>query len=126
MSSASEQHANDLPLTSQDIVGKKKSKVKFQCRLCRGSHQTHLYPHMDEALKLLEEMIVFQPQIPVAYCKLTLDPLVVDGMINLVPLSVSLVDHVVNLVMYLVDPINKVVDLIPSSLDPTLLLESIT
>jgi hypothetical protein len=33
MSSASEQHTNDLPSTSHDTVGKKKSRVKFPCML---------------------------------------------------------------------------------------------
>jgi hypothetical protein len=67
--------------------------------LCKGSHLTHLFPCMDEALKLLEDMIVSQPQLPAAYRKLSLNPPVVDGMIHLVPLSVNPVDHVVNLVM---------------------------
>jgi hypothetical protein len=53
MSSSFEQHVDDLPSTSQDIVGKKKSIFKFPCMLCRGSHQTHLFSHMDEASKLL-------------------------------------------------------------------------
>jgi hypothetical protein len=126
MSSASEQHVDDLLSTSQDIVGEKKSRVKFTCMFCRGSHQTHLFPRMDEASKFLEDMTVSQPQLPVSYRKLTLDPPVVDGMINLVPSSVSLVDHVVNIVMYLVEPIDKVVDPIPSSVDPTLPLETVT
>jgi hypothetical protein len=126
MSSASEQHVDDLPSTSQDTVGKKKSRVKFPCMLCGGSHQTHLFPRMDEASKLLEDMTVSQPQLPVSYHKLTLNPPVVDGMINLVPSSVSLVDHVVNMVTSLVEPVDKVVDLIPSSVDPTLPLESET
>jgi hypothetical protein len=82
MSSASEQHVDDLLSTSQDTVGKKKSRVKFLCMLCGGSHQTHLFPRMDEASKLLEDMTISQPQLPVAYRKLTLDPPVVDGMIN--------------------------------------------
>jgi hypothetical protein len=85
MSLASEQHANDLPSTSQDIVGKKKSRSKFLCMLCKGSHLTHLFPHMEEASKLLEGMIVSQPQLPTAYRKLSLNPPVVDGMINLFP-----------------------------------------
>jgi hypothetical protein len=55
---ASEQHANNPPKTSHDTVGKKKSRVKFPCMLCKGSHLTHLCPIMDEASKLLEEMIV--------------------------------------------------------------------
>jgi hypothetical protein len=98
MSLASEQHADDPPSTSHDMVGKKKSRVKFLCMLCKGSHLTHLCPHMDEASKLLEDMTVSQPQLPAAYRKLSLNPPVVDGMINLVPLSVNPVDHVVNLV----------------------------
>jgi hypothetical protein len=126
MSLASEQHVDDLPSTSHDTVGKKKSRVKFPCMLCKGSHLTHLFPRMDEALKLLEDMTVSQPQLPAAYHKLTLDPPIVDGMITLVPSSVNLVDHVVNLVTSLVEPVDKVVDPIPSSINPTLPLESET
>jgi hypothetical protein len=126
MSSASEQHLDDLPSTNHNTVGKKKSRVKFLCMLCKGSHLTHLCPHMDEALKLLEDLTVSQSQLLVAYHKLTLDPPVVDGMINPVPSSVNLVDHVVNLVTSLVEPVDKVVDPIPSSVNPTLPLESAT
>jgi hypothetical protein len=104
-------HVDDLPSTSQDIVGKKKSIVKFLCMLCGGIHQTHLFPCMDEASKLLEDMIVSQPQLLAAYRKLTLNPPIVDGMIN--PSSVNLVDHVVNMVTSLVEPVDKVVDPIP-------------
>jgi hypothetical protein len=120
MSSASEQHVDDLPSTSQNTLGKKKSRVKFPCRLCRGSHQTHLFPRMDEASKLLEDMTISPPQLPASYRKLSLNPPVVDGMINLVPPSVSLVDQVVNLVTSLVEPVDQVVDPIPSSINPTL------
>jgi hypothetical protein len=126
MSLAYEQHADNPPSTSHDTVGKKKSRVKFPCMLCKGSHLTHLCPHMDEASKLLEDMTVSQPQLPVAYRKLSLTPPVVDGMINLVPLSVSLVDQVVNLVMSLDEPIDQVVGPIPSSVNPTLPLKSET
>jgi cell division protein YceG involved in septum cleavage len=146
MSSASKQHANDLPSTGHDIVGKKKSRAKFPCMLCKGSHLTHLCPRMEEASKLLQDMTVSQPQLPVAYRNFSLNPPVVDGMITPDLSSVNPIDHVVNLVMSLiervdkvVDPIpysvnptlplesvNKVVDLIPSSVDPTLLLESET
>jgi hypothetical protein len=114
MSSASEQHVDDLPSTSHDTVGKKKSRVKFPCMLCKGSHLTHLFPRMDEASKLLEDMTVSQPQLPAAYHKFSLNPPVVDGMITLDPSSVNPIDHVVNLVMSLIEPVDKVVDLIPS------------
>jgi hypothetical protein len=146
MSLASEQHVDDLPSTSHDTVGKKKSRVKFPCMLCKGSHLTHLCSRMDEASKLLEDMTVSQPQLPAAYRNLSLNPPIVDGMITSVPLPVNQVDHFVNLVTSLVEPVDKVVDpipssinlvlpsesetkevdLIPSSIDPTLPLESVT
>jgi hypothetical protein len=125
MSSTSEQHTYDLPSTSRDVVGKKKSRVKFLCMLCRGSHQIYIFPHMDEASKFLEDMTIYQPQLPASYHKLTLNPPIVDGMINLVPSSVSLVDHLVNLVMSLVEPVDKV-ELILSSVDLILPLECVT
>jgi hypothetical protein len=126
MLSASEQHADDLPSTSQDTIGKKKSRVKFLCMLCKGSHLTHLCPCMEEASKLLEDMTVPQPQLPAAYRTLTINPPVVDGMINPVSSSISPVDQVVNLVTPLVEPVDKVVDMIPFSVNSTLLLESAT
>jgi hypothetical protein len=126
MSSTSKQHVDDLPSTSHDTVGKKKSRVKFPCMLCKGSHLTHLCPRMDEASKLLEDMTVSQPQLPTTYRKLSLNPPVVDGMINLVPLSVNLVDHVINMVTSLVELDDKVFDSIPSSVNPTLPPESET
>jgi hypothetical protein len=67
MLSTFEQHVDALPSTSQDIVRKKKSRVKFPCMLCKGSHLTHLFPRMDEASKLLEDTTVSQPQLPAAY-----------------------------------------------------------
>jgi hypothetical protein len=126
MSSASEQHTDDLQQTSHDTVGKKKIRVKFPCMLCKGSHLTHLFPHMGKALKLLEDMIVSQPQLPSAYRKLSLNPPIVDGMITLIPSPVNSVDHVVNLVTSLVESVDKVVDLIPSSVNRTLPSESET
>jgi hypothetical protein len=126
MSSASEQHVDDLPSTSQDIVGKKKSRVKFSCMLCKGIHQTHRFPHMEKASKLLEDVTVSQPQLPAAYRSFTLNPPIVDGMINPVPSLVSLFDHIVNMVTSLVEPVDKVVIPIPSLVDPTLPLESET
>jgi hypothetical protein len=56
MPSSSEQHVDDLLSTSQDIVGKNKSRVKFPCMICKGIHLTHIFPRMDEASKFLEDM----------------------------------------------------------------------
>jgi hypothetical protein len=81
---------------------------------------------MDEASKLLEDMTVSQPQLPIAYHKLSLNPPIVYGMITPVPSPINPVDHVVNIVASLVEPVDKVVDLIPSSVNPTLPSESET
>jgi hypothetical protein len=124
MSLAFEQHADDPLSTSHDTIGKKKSRVKFPCMLCKGSHLTHLFPCMDEASKLLEDMTVSQPQLPTAYRKLSINPPIVDGMITLVPSSVNPVDDVVNLVTSLVEPVDKAVDPIPFLVNPALPLES--
>jgi hypothetical protein len=83
-------------------------------------------PSYGRSLKIPGRHTVSQPQLPAAYHKLTLDPPIFDGMINLVPPSVSPVDQVVNLVASLIEPVDKVVDPIPSLVDPTLLLESET
>jgi hypothetical protein len=125
MSLTSEQHADEFPSTSHDIVGKKKNRSKFPYMLCRGSHLTHLFPCMDKASKLLEDMIVSQPQLPTSYHNFSFNPPVVDGMITPDPSSVNLIDHVVNLVTSLIEPVDKVVDPIPHSINPTLPLESV-
>jgi hypothetical protein len=126
MSLASEQHADDLPSTSHDTLGRR--KVESSSRVCyaKGVISLTFVPHMDEASKLLEDMTVSQPQLPAAYRKLSLNPPIVDGMITLVPSPVNPVDHVVNLVTSLVEPVDKVVDPIPSSVNPTLPSESET
>jgi hypothetical protein len=80
---------------------------------------------MNEALKLLEEMTVSQPQLLVSYCKISLNPPIVDGMITSVPSSVNTVDHVVNMVTSLIEPVDKVVNPIPYLVDPTLPLENV-
>ena len=71
---------------------------------------------MDEASKLLEDIIVSHQWILTFYCKLPLEP--------------PLVDKVVDLVLTLVNPTLplkseiEVVNLSPSLVDPTLLLKS--
>jgi hypothetical protein len=84
------------------------------------------FPSYERSLKITGRHDYFTTSTSTAYHKLSLNPPIVDGMINPVPSSVSSVDHVVNLVTYLVTPVEKVVDPIPSSIDPTLLLESVT
>jgi hypothetical protein len=75
--------------------------------LCKGDHYSHLCPCMDEGSSLLEKL-----QIPKGYHKISPNPSLVDGMVNLVPSPVS--------------PVAQVVDLFSSLVDPTLPLESDT
>jgi hypothetical protein len=105
MSSAPAGHVGDTPSTSDVKVGKKKTTVKFPCMLCKGDHYSHFCPRMDEASSLLEKL-----QLPTGYRKISPNPSLVDGLVNLVPSPVSLVDQVVNLVSSSVEPLPKVVD----------------
>jgi hypothetical protein len=114
-SSASVGHVDDTPSTSDVQVGKKKKTIKFPCMLCKGNHYSHLCPRMDEASSLLEKL-----QLPKGYRKLSSDPSLVDGLVNLVPSPVSLIDQVVNLVSSSIEPQTQVVDLVPSSISPAL------
>jgi hypothetical protein len=114
-SSAPAGHAGDTPSTSDVKVGKKKTTVKFPCMLCEGDHYSHLCPRMDEASSLLEKL-----QLPKGYRKISPNPSLVDGLVNLVPSPVSLVDQVVNLVSSSIEPQTQVVDPVLSSISPTL------
>jgi hypothetical protein len=115
MSSAFVDHVDDTLSTSDVQVGKKKQTVKFPSMLCKGNHYSHLCPHMDEASSLLEKL-----QLPKGYRKISSDPSLFDGLVNMVPSPVSLVDQVVNLVSSLIEPQTQVADLVPSSINPAL------
>ena len=75
-------HAVDKTSTTDNKVHGKKGKVIFPCRLCEGNHPIHLCPYMDEASKVLVNLIVSQPRHPTGYQKLSLDPLLVDQLID--------------------------------------------
>jgi hypothetical protein len=120
-SSASVGHAGDTPSTSDVQVGKKKTVVKFPCMLCRGDHYSHLCPHMDKAYSHLEKL-----QLPKGYRNISPNPLLVDGLVNLVPSLVSPVDQVVNLVSSSIEPQTQVADPVLSLINPTLHQKSVT
>jgi hypothetical protein len=86
-SSAPIGHVGDTPSTSDIKVGKKKTTIKFPCMLCEGDHYSHLFPRMDEASSLLKKL-----QLPIDYRKISPNPSLVDGMVNLVPSSINLID----------------------------------
>jgi hypothetical protein len=120
-SSASAIHVDDTLSTNDVKAGKKKTTIKFPCMLCKGDHYSHLCPRMDEASSLLEKF-----QLLKGYGKISLDPSLVDGLVNLIPSPVSPVDQMVNLVSSLIEPQTQVVDLVPSSINPTLHQNSVT
>ena len=79
-------------------------------------HRTYLFPHMDEASNLLEEIIVPQQRILTCYHKLSLKIPLVDQVVNPSP---SLVDPTLPLKSEF-----KSVDPVPTSVYPTLPWES--
>ena len=58
MSSASGHHTDDSPSTNDSMVKSWKGKVRNPCFLSKDMHFTYLCPLMDEASKLLEDIIV--------------------------------------------------------------------
>ena len=109
-------HADNPPSTNDSVVKSRKGKVINPCFHCKEMHFTYLCPLMDEASKLLEDINVSFQRIPTCYCKLSLEP--------------SLVDQVVDSVLTSVDPtlpLKSEIDVVnpsPSLVDPTLLLKS--
>ena len=70
MSSASGHHTDDSPSTNNSMVKIWKGKVRNPCLLCKDMHFTYLFPLMDEASNLLEDIIVSQKRLPTDYRKL--------------------------------------------------------
>ena len=92
-------------------------KIKPEtCLLCKGMHLTYLCPRMDEASKLLEDILVHQQQLPTGYRNLSLDIPLVDQVVD----SVS---SAINSTLPLKSEV-KVVNSELSMVDPTLLLNS--
>ena len=95
----------------------RKGKVRNPCFLCKDMHLTYLFHCMDEASKLLEDIIVTRKWFPIGYCKLSF--------------YIPLVDKVVNPVLTSVDPTLilksevEVVELTSSPPNPTLSSESV-
>jgi hypothetical protein len=89
-------HVGDIPSTSESKVGNKKGKVKFPYRLCEISHQTYLFPRVDEVSYLLENIAYVQQQLPTTYHKFSSNSPLIDELVNLVPSSVNLVDQLID------------------------------
>ena len=82
MSSNSENHVGVTPSNSGSKVHGTKGKVKFPCRLCEGNHPIHLCPYLDEAKIVLDNCLLSPQQLPSGYKKLSLNPSLVDELID--------------------------------------------
>ena len=117
MSSAFGHHTNYTPSTSDSMVKSRKGKFRYPCLLCKDMHLTYLCPRMDEASKLLEYITIPRQQLPTYYRKFSLEPQLVDQVVNSDP---SLVDPTLPLKSEV-----EVVKSMSSPPDPTLSSESV-
>ena len=135
MSSASGHHIDDPPSTSDFVVKSQKGKFRNPFLLCKDMHTTYLFPCMDEASKLLEYITISGQWLTTGYCKLSLEPTLVDQLVNSISPSVDPTlllkseVEVVNPSPSLVDPTlhsdSEVVESMSFSPDPTLSSESV-
>ena len=89
MSSAFGHHVDDPPSTNDSMVKIQKGKVRNRFLLCKDMHFTYLCPLMDEASKLLEDIIVSLQWLPIGYHKLSLESPLVDKAVDPVLTSVD-------------------------------------
>ncbi len=99
---ASGDHVGHKTSTSNNKVHGKKGKVKFPCKFCNGNHPIHLCPILDEASKELENLTASQPCLLVGYQKFSVDPLLVNPVIDQ---NSSLVNPSLSLKVSLVSPL---------------------
>ena len=137
MSSSSDHHIDDPLSTNKSVVKSWKGKVRNPCLLCKDMHFTYLCPFMDEASKLLEDITVSRQRLPTGYRKLSLQPPLVDKVVDPVLTSIDPTlplkseVQVVNSDSSMVDPtlpLNSevnVVESLSSPPDPTLSSESV-
>ena len=116
MSSTSDHHVHDTPSTSDPLVKGHKGKVLYPCLICKAMHHTFLFPSMDEASKLLEDITFSHQWIPTGYRKLSFEPPLADQVVD----SVS---STVNPTLPLKSEV-KVANSDSSVVDPTLPLKS--
>ena len=63
--------------------------MRNPCFLCKDMHFTYYFPCMDEASKLLEDIIVSHQRLPIGYRKLSLDIPLVDKVVDSVSSEVD-------------------------------------
>lgn len=116
----------DKPSINDGKIHGKKGNVKFPCNLFEGNHPIHIFPYMDEASKVFENLTSSQPRLSADYQKLSPIP----------PLVVEVIDQNLNTINpTLFEPespefvptqtlVDKMVDSILPSVDCAFLVES--
>lgn len=124
--STSIDHTSDKPSTSDNKVPGEKGKVRFPCRLCEGILQTHVFLHMDDDSKLLENLVASQWQLPTGHHKIYPNPPLVDEVIDSTPYSFNptLSTRESNEPFFDQQLVEKVVNSIPYSINCPLPFES--
>lgn len=69
--------------TSSTNGGKNNGNIRFTYRLCEGKNILHLFPLMDKASKVLENLAAPQPQLLLSYRRFYSIPLLVGKEIDL-------------------------------------------
>ena len=82
MSSTSDHHVDDTPSTSDPLVNIRKGKFLYPCLICKAMHHNFLCPNMVEASHWLENITDHQQLIPTSDSKLSLDPPLVDQVVD--------------------------------------------
>ena len=82
MSSTSDHHVDDTPSSRDPLVKFRKRKVLYPCLICKAMHRTFLCPSIDEASRWLENITDHQQVIPKSDSKLSLDPPLVDQVVD--------------------------------------------
>jgi hypothetical protein len=75
-------HANENPSSSDHTFRGEKGNVKIPCWLCKEMHHTYLFPRIDEASKLLEDIVFFQKQPPTSSHESPPDPPLVNEVVD--------------------------------------------
>ena len=79
---ASGSHIGGTSSASTNKTHKKQGKLTNPYKLCEGNHPIHLFPYMDEAMRVLDNPTVSTLGLSTGYKKLSLSPPPVDSAIG--------------------------------------------
>ena len=89
MSLTPDSQVDNTPPTSENEVNRQKGKARVPCRLCDGEHTLHRCPFLDEAKRILDNLLASPHQLPLGYKKLFPSPSLVENPIDITQLSIK-------------------------------------